>query len=361
MIDAAPLRHHRRPASTPPRPMITKTLAPVAAALLLLAVPAHASDYEQGLGLGAMEILNVRTTAGFSGASAPSTAPLTNRAYLDGFNNVDSSGNLGEGAPGLASRTAYFGYTSAGQVNLSAGTIAMHDLLPPDSTGLPSVSLGHKVNPELTYSVVRVRPGSARIGVELRLAPYDISTTSTQAVTAPLTLVTDTYQLGGVVPPPAPYSGAYTVIPFTPRIGDTPSRAISTVTGTGAGSRSITAKGFLVRLGAVWRALDSEHAALELHGGPALLDIKGSFALAETFTSGTLPALASTAAGSRSGTLAAAYAGATARVRLGARWSIAGGLDWLDAGKFDIPGAGGSASEDFSHALVASLSLGYRF
>ena len=47
----------------------------------------------------------------------PSTAPLTDRDYDDGFNRVDATNNLGDGPDGpLPSRTGYFAFERDGDV-----------------------------------------------------------------------------------------------------------------------------------------------------------------------------------------------------------------------------------------------------
>ena len=318
-------------------------------------------DYEHSLGIGFFDLLHVKVSATATSAAFPSTASLTNRSYLDGYNNVDSSNDLGEGAPGLATRTGFWGYTSNSQVNLSAGTIAFHDLLPPSGPYMSDPNASGRPSLELIYKVVRVKPGSLRIGLELRAAYVDLEHSASASGSVPLTLVTDTYQLGGVVPPQAPYSGTYTVVPFTPRIGDTPTRTSGTVQGSALGTTKITAKGCLIRLGLVWRPIETERLDVELHGGPALLALSGSFASSESFSTGSIPPLSLSSSGSGSKSLSALYVGGTGRYAFNEHWGVTGAIDFLDAGTFHMRSASVSTSVDFSQAILLHLGLSRRF
>ena len=93
-------------------------VTPFLLAAVVMSSTAAAADYTQTFGVGALEIFRVGISAQVAGTTDPSLAAKTDRTYLDGYNRVDSSGNLGEGAPGLPSRTSNFGFTSDQQVNL---------------------------------------------------------------------------------------------------------------------------------------------------------------------------------------------------------------------------------------------------
>src|SRR5688572_8212550 len=123
-----------------------------------------ADTYRQSIGIGALDILNIKVSAGVATTPDPAFAPRSNRDYLDGFNRVDSSGNLGEGPPGLASRTGNFGFVSDSQVDLPRGTLALHALNPGEEKYFDRSSRRGDVAPELQYRILRERSGRATFG-----------------------------------------------------------------------------------------------------------------------------------------------------------------------------------------------------
>jgi hypothetical protein len=236
------------------------TLCALAAFSLRPAI-AVAATYDQSLSVSALRLFNVRTSASLHDPSIvlPSLSSLTDRFYLNGYNRVDSSGNVGEGGAGLPSRTGYFGFSTNSQVNLAAGTLAMNVLLPATNSYLASSGAQGDVSYELNYTLLRLFDRGRKLGLELRGAPIGFEVNDNRQLARTVTLVSDTYKLGGVVPPVAPYSAGYAVIPFTPRIGDIPTRTLSEVSAAYTGSRRFQINGWLVRLGGVlaavgWRA-----------------------------------------------------------------------------------------------------------
>ena len=115
--------------STSPTALLPLALA----ALALAAVPLRAAPAEPAgrarwhLEAGPALWLNAKLAFGATADADPALAAPANRTYDDGFNRIDSSGNLGDGSGGiLPSRTGNFGFLSDSQVNVTAGTLAMH-------------------------------------------------------------------------------------------------------------------------------------------------------------------------------------------------------------------------------------------
>ncbi len=320
---------------------------------------AQAASYEQSLTVSAMELANVRVTATLHDSSIvlPALTPLANRTYLNGYNRVDSSGNLGEGSPGLATRTGYYGFTSSSQVNLTAGTLALNLLVPPDTPYYAGSSARTKVAPEIRYALMRRDGQGIRFGVEARVGQVDFTQDDVRPLAANSTFVTDTYPLGGVVPPAGPYAAGYTVVPFTTRIGDIPTRTVATASATIQGSRHFKTDGWLVRLGGVWRLLDTRALQVEFHGGAALLDLRSQFSVAESLGAGTVSGLLVRGSGSQTARHLGWYAGANACWLMTQNWAVVGGLDHLDAGQFSVDSPAVSVRLDVSHATVLSLGL----
>jgi len=319
---------------------------------------AAGSDYEQSFGVEATALFNVKVSAALHDPATvtPAASAGVARTYLDGFNRPDSSGDLGEGLPGLPSRTGYWGYSSASQLDSTAGTLAMHLLQTSAAPYLSRNESSSRTGWGLRYQVLR-RSASVKFGLEVRLSRLDFSQSNTGTLGVPLTLLSDTYALGGVIPPAAPYSGKYAVVPFTPRIGDLPTRTLSAVSGLAQGSRQFAYRGWLARLGAVVRPIDTPRFSAELHGGPALVWGSGSFALAEVISSGTLPILAESAGGSRNKTLLGAYAGGLVRWTFRPHYALTGSVDVVDAGHCTIGTANATARIGLQQAYLVSLGV----
>src|ERR1035437_8830196 len=164
--------------------------------LLVLAQDDNPSDWNH-FGLDFRMGFNIQ--AKFTGAGVlaapppPSAGPAVNRTYSDGFVNVDSSGNAGN-------LTWNWGYQHASQV--SGYTLLMH---------AASVSSGasdsSSDDPNLGFEVSYVRDlgheswGRWGIKAAFGYTAIDLRTSAQ--------LITDTYQLGGVTPPIAPYAGSF--------------------------------------------------------------------------------------------------------------------------------------------------------
>jgi hypothetical protein len=232
---------------------------------------------------------------------------------------------------------------------------------PGDTRYVRSSSRQGDVAPELYYRILRERGGRSGWGVEARVGRIDVDYSSTATLSSSVRLLTDAYPLGGVVPQPAPYTGSFQVQPGTQRIGDIPTRTITNATATVQGRREFSAEGWLVRLGVVWQPIETARADVQVHAGPAALNVKGAFKINDRWSSGSLTPLATTAEGSRRAWIAGGYAGATANVHLGSRWDVFGGADFLFADKFKVTRGGGTAKFDFSQSVLLSLGAAWRF
>jgi opacity protein-like surface antigen len=151
------------------------------------------------------------------------------------------------------------------------------------------------------------------------------------------------------------------VQPGTQRIGDIPTRSTSTVAATAQGNREFTAKGWLLRVGAVWEAVHNSGIAAQVHAGPAMLSAKGTFRINDKWVSPGQPTLTQTANGDRTKSLFGFYAGATLQARLNDQWSVFAGGDYLDVGSFKISAPSAFAKFNFSHSILATAGIGFRF
>lgn len=315
--------------------------------------------------------LGVDLSYGASAAADPSTAARTDRFYDDGFNRVDASGNLGDGAGGaLASRTGFFGFNNDNQVNLQAGTLALHRLQAAEGVYLKTSSPASRPGIDVNLRASLAPAATTRDwGIELGGDFVRFRDSSNNPVSADIRLLTDTYPLGGVVPQRAPYAGRFSPLPGDQRIGDTPARTITTSPGGVSGTRSFSARTTLVRLGGWFEVLPGGSGASELdrwsvlaHAGPALLRTRASFNVDEQVQAGGVTATTRvTASGARSKTDWGAFAGLKARRSLGERCALQVWGDYLRGAKTTVSGGTRYAQLDLSSAWLLGLALEVQF
>ena len=265
------------------------------------------------------------TGTGFLAPSPASAGPAVNRTYSDGFVNVDSSGNAGN-------LTWNWGYQHSGQ--WVGDTLQMHDT---------SVS-GGSVNddPNLGFEVSYVRDlgheSWGRWGIKLAFGYTDMDMRNS------VQLITDTYQLGGVKPPIAPYSGSFSGPGVV--IGSSPTRSI----GPG-GNESLDATLYDFRLGPTVELNITKRLSVELGGGLAVGVVDSTFAINEATTTST----------SSTGCQVGAYAEAGLAYRVCHAASIYGGAQFQYLGDFNQSVGGRSAQLDLSHSIFCVLGLEFHF
>ena len=294
--------------------------------LLVLAQDDNPSDWNH-FGLDFRMGFNIQ--AKFTGAGVlaapppPSAGPAVNRAYSDGFVNVDSSGDAGN-------LTWNWGYQHSGQV--SGGTLLMHDT---------SVS-GGSINddPNLGFEVSYVRDlgheSWGRWGVKVAFGYTEMDLrTSVQ-------LITDAYQLGGVTPPLAPYAGSFSGPGSV--IGSSPTRSIAP-----GGNWSLDATLYDFRLGPTVDLNITKRLSVELGGGLAVGVVDSTFAVNETTTT------------SSTACQVGAYAEAGLAYRVCAAASLFAGAQFQYLGDFNQSVGGRNAQLDLSQSVFCVLGFEFHF
>jgi hypothetical protein len=290
----------------------------------------------------------------------PSTAARTDRDYDDGFNRVDATNNMGDGAGGpLPSRTGYFAFERDDQVDLTAGTLTLSSISAAtdgkdasrDAADTQGINIGLRCD---------LFPGTDRwhFGLSADLDWHGgESTTVAYSETVQARRLADRYQLGGVVPQRAPYTGHYTPQPGDQRIGDIPTRSIGTVAASLSGTQTIEHEVTLGRLGLWCDRKLGDRLTLSLEAGLAAGWIDAQVALADTLAVNS--SLSSTRAADASGSVNPFgwYAGARLHVSLSERWGLAAAYSMIDLGE----DADGGVTFDASALALANLQLGWRF
>jgi hypothetical protein len=333
-------------------------------------VAAESAAFRWHLDVGPSYWTRTRLTYGANDPVDPSTAAKTDRTYDDGFNKVDASGNLGDGtSTGLASRTGNFGFISDSQVDLKAGTLALHR-----TTALGGIyrDAGNAADrpswqANLRLSLADVELNRRDWGVEAGLDWARFKDASNGPVAASLRVLTDTYALGGVVPQRAPYTGRFSPLPGDQRIGDTPTRSIATVAGTVNGSRSFSAKTTIFRVGGWWELKrssivepepEADKWSIFLRGGLAFSSTKANFSVDEQpQANGVAAGQRVVAAGSGSRSSVGLFLGANARRILTPRVALIGGADLLRGPKLTVSQGDRYTRLDLSRSIVFRLAL----
>lgn len=254
------------------------------AALLLLVTPLAAAaqntdDSEWNhLGVDFRVGFNIKAKFGNLGAVAaqppPSVAGRVDHNYSDGFVRVDSSGDRG----GV---TWNWGYQNAAQVT-GNDTLAMH------ATSSAGAALEAKDDPRLGFQINYARDlahfGSGRWGLKLSVGYTDLKIRDTQPLLGPVTLTTDTYALGGITPPQAPYSGSFNGP--GPVISDSPSRTVTTLAAAAAisGSRQLDIWLYDLRFGPCLELPLVKNLSFQIGGGVAAGLVDSTFSFEDTTT-----------------------------------------------------------------------------
>jgi hypothetical protein len=268
------------------------------------------------------------TGAGVLAAPPPPSAGLAvNRTYSDGFVNVDSSGNAGN-------LTWNWGYQHASQV--SGDTLLMHAASVSSGTSDSSSD-----DPNLGFEVSYVRDlgheswGRWGIKAAFGYTAIDLRTSAQ--------LITDTYQLGGVTPPIAPYAGSFSGP--GPVIGSSPTRSIA------PGNWSLDATLYDFRLGPTVGLDITRRLSLELGGGLAVGVVDSTFAVNETTATST----------SSTACQVGAYAEAGLAYRVAKAASLFAGAQFQYLGDFNQSVGGRSAQLDLSQSIFCVLGLELHF
>ena len=203
---------------------------------------------------------NIRTDFRPTGGGinpGPATGGAVYRTYEDGFVGVDSSGNTGN-------QTWYWGYQNDSQVNLGSDALAMHA----DLGSRPSfsdITDNPQVGAEALYQRLLGDFGGAEWGLETGLAWLPVDIENSHGFTASWTRLTDSYSLGGILPPAAPYTGSVTGP--GPAIGSVPTRSGAAQSVVVQGRERIESQVFGIRLGPVLDVPMGDPLSLQLSGG----------------------------------------------------------------------------------------------
>jgi hypothetical protein len=290
-------------------------------------------------------------------ANSPNPGPATggvNHHYDDGYVDVDVTGNNHGGFQG----TWNWGYQNAGQI--SGGNLLMHG----SSWGSGGSSTANTDGPapgmELIFGRELGRAKHARWGLDGTFGFTDVRIQDSSPVNAQQTLITDSYNLGGVIPPAPPYHG--TVGGPGPIITDTPNRTTSA--GTPAvitGPRELNAQLYSFKVGPYAEVPLSERLALQFRGGLALVEVVSQFSYNET-TSIVVPGTGPPSAnGSHNGLQVGGYAAANIAFAFNDSASIFAGGQFQDVGEYTQNLNGRKAVLNLTRSIFVAIGFSYSY
>jgi hypothetical protein len=277
------------------------------------------------------------------------------RFYDDGYVRPDSGSS-----PGL---TWFWGYENNSQVpgndtiqyhsSSSQGTGASND-----KDGDPQHGI------ELSYERYLGKVGKrANWGLGAAFSYNNVTIEDDRPAVSAVRQSTDTYALGGVIPPEAPYAGSFAGP--GPLISDSPNRTFTTIPGGArvTGEREFNADMFGVRLGPYIEVpLDRKNRFnVSFSGGLALAVVSGEFSYRESTTIPGTGTVQSSGSGTDSEFLAGGYFGGTFSYAFNRSWNVFAGASYQYLPGYSQKVDGREVELDFSKSVFVNIGFGFSF
>jgi hypothetical protein len=322
------------------------------------------SGWEIGLGVAPIFGADARF-AGLGGWQSPNPVPpatgTTDRFYDDGFNRIDDTGNANN-------LTSYWGYQNEAQYDPSGGgSIAMSIFNSrrtgpdgDDDTGWGGEIFAYRAMGNLSGPT---RSG-ATWGMRLGFHVNDFSFGSRGNLTTSVNVLTDTYGLGGAVPPDPPFSGSPSGFGNALLDGQ-PARSTFVQTTGLVGSRDFDVTLFGFSAGPYLEFPLTERFAVRAEGGLSLAVAHGKYFHTSATTIAGLPAGTATQVSSGSSRetslLPGLYLGASGVLRINPQLNAHVGLRYQLYDTFETRAGGSEAKLDFSQAVMLTVGASFAF
>jgi hypothetical protein len=284
--------------------------------------------------------------------AAPAAGNAIDRDYVDGAVRVDASGN----ADGLTSNWAY---SDARQIT-------------PDGTGLAMRAYSGNPLPDVASSSDDPHPGidlnyarmigewaGAWWGLELGLNWLDVELNDSSGLSGSLDRATDTYALGGTIPPEAPYVGSYDGP--GPLLEASPTRSLDSVTTQINGHRRLKGDLLGFKLGPVLDIPLGDWLSAQLSGGLAIALFDGGFSFSESLVTGDGAAFSYQGEASSTEWLFGGYARGQLSVRVSKRMGLYAAAEYLGLESVDLESMARHAHLDLSSGVYLSAGISIRF
>lgn len=282
--------------------------------------------------------------------AAPGAGGGIDRIYDDGYVRLDSNGNAG-------GTTWFWGYQDAAQYDPAGqGSILMHATTSSSSESSNGAKSDGMPGWELSYGKDLGEWGESSWGIEGAIGMGILDISDSRALNGSRTRITDSFGLGGIIPPGAPYNGSF--IGPGGLLDDVPSaRTTTTTAGTITGSRDLEATLITLRLGPYLHIPSGKKWAFTLSAGPALAWIDSDFSYRERFAGGAVQS----GSASDSSVCFGAYVDGRVHYAFNERWSLFGGLQYQYLQSSTLRAQNKQAKLNMGAALFAELGVGYTY
>lgn len=283
-------------------------------------------------------------------APGPAAGAAVDRTYDNGFNMIDVSGNAG-------GMTTFWGYTSPAQI------VGGNLVLSSSSSAGGTTAQGREDDPqngfEMSYGRRLLRLGKATMGFEGAFNWVGVSINDRQALTGTTTVINDSFALGGIIPPAAPFAGTFGGP--GPLISSTPARATATGASAITGSRNLESDLYGLRLGPFVEIPVTKRLDLEIGAGFALAYAASSYTLAETVTIAGVGTQVNNGRSSNRDVLFGSYLRGQAALRLNDRLRLFGGAELNNLQNIDQSAAGATATLNLKKSVFLNVGISLDF
>jgi hypothetical protein len=273
-----------------------------------------------------------------------------NREYEDGYNRVDFFNN-GRGL------TWNWGYDNAAQYNPVDRTLALHSTARTGYGASADASDDPQLGFELKYGrVLGILGENKPWGFEAAFGYMNLSIQDDSALST-AQRITDTYALGVVIPPPAPYQGTFNGP--GPLIPDQPTRSIETA--AASGRNELDGNLFALRLGPFLEVPLSRKFVSQFGLGLSLIYADTDYSYRETATFADGTSFTDSASDSASDLLVGGYLQGQLGYAINPSWSVLAVLRIETASGLTVEAGQREAELELGATFHALLGVGYSF
>ena len=307
------------------------------------------------------------------------------RAYVDGYNKIDSTGNEVSPLPPARysfPRTSNFKFSSFSQVmndpnpgdsdavDPNGGTLSLHGVSV--SGGAFTKDRNPDILPgiELFYRYEMVQRQKWSLAWELGVSPQKLEWQLTSPVSGDVNVISDVYPLGGVVlrPSNAGQEGVFEdETGRRPVIGSVPQRSVTKLPGVIVGKHELNMDALFIRLGPVLSLEASRRWHFDLLGGLSLALARTEYRYANRAVNGLsangvpLPVEPQTGKVSDSSVQLGFYSAVRANYQLTKKWDAQLEVRHIWQDPIILSAPQGSAQVDLSDGLAIVVGVGRRF
>ncbi|OYW75120.1 MAG: hypothetical protein B7Z37_14990 [Verrucomicrobia bacterium 12-59-8] len=340
--------------------------------LAALFTTAAAAQSQWRIGAGYAPMIGLKTEfSGFGNFQNPFPVPApaghTDYRYLNGSVLVDASGNFGD-------VTSYWAYNNASQIDLAAfgGAGAVNfDTLADSMTQAGKVddsSVAAAGSFELfgyrEFGAVSIPAAAGRRsawGLRIGFQHTRVDQTNGDSLGASMTTITDSFNLDHVIPPAAPFTGAFLGGFGDPLLGDTPTRKLGTTTATITGSRRLEVQLNITQIGSYIEIPVAKYLDLMLEGGFLVGVASGTYDFTTTVTVPGAGSQTSSGHTTRNRLLPGLYTGLGLTCNITPSFGLQASARYQFMRQFDLTANGSKASLNFDSAFVLGFSAIWRF